>query len=117
MPGGRAGSAPWSRRGRPAVILGWLRVREVPTVAESGLPGFEAIVWNAVFAPAGTPAGIIGKLNAGIGAALRLPEVAGRLRELGSEPSSVPPEAVGRRFASDFETWGRVIRDLGLRSE
>ncbi len=115
-------SLPLMRDGtvRPIAVTSLRRssvLPEVPTVAESGLPGFEAIFWNAVFAPAGTPAEIVGKLNAEIGAVLRLPEVANRLRELGSEPGGVPPEAVGRRFASDFETWGRVIRDLGLRSE
>jgi tripartite-type tricarboxylate transporter receptor subunit TctC len=116
-------SGPLMRDGtvRPLAVTGARRspaLPDVPTVAEAGpLPGYEAVFWNGVFAPAGTPAEILGRLNAEIDAVLRLPEVAARLREVGSEPGGGPPEALARRFAADFETWGRVIRQLGVRNE
>jgi tripartite-type tricarboxylate transporter receptor subunit TctC len=90
---------------------------EVPTIAESGLPGFEAVFWNGVFAPAGTPAEIVKQLNAACQEALRQPDVIARIRELGTAPAGGPPEVLARRFEADFEGWGRVIREMKLRSD
>lgn len=90
---------------------------EVPTVAESGLPGYEAIFWNGIFAPAGTPAPIIARLSAEVDKALRQPALAGQMRAAGAEPRGGPPEALARRFAADVATWGRVIREAGVRNE
>jgi tripartite-type tricarboxylate transporter receptor subunit TctC len=90
---------------------------EVPTVAESGLPGYDAVFWNGVFAPAGTPAEIVGRLNATCHAALQLPDVVERIQELGSRPAGGPPEVMARRFEADFEAWRRVIHAMNLRSE
>jgi len=90
---------------------------EVPTIAESGLPGFEAVFWNGVFAPAGTPAEIVTRLNHACQKALRLPDVIERIREMGTDPAGGPPEVLGRRFEEDFEGWGRVIRDMKLRRD
>ncbi len=90
---------------------------EVPTIAESGLPGFEAVFWNGVFAPAGTPAEIVTRLNLACQDALRQPDVIERIRELGTDPAGGSPEVLARRFEADLEGWGRVIREMKLRND
>jgi tripartite-type tricarboxylate transporter receptor subunit TctC len=89
----------------------------VPTVAESGLPGYEAVFWNGVFAPGGTPAGVIARLNAEIDTVLRTPELIGRIGEVGSPPAGGPAQVLAQRFAADFEGWRQVIRESNVRSE
>lgn len=90
---------------------------DVPTVAESGLPGYEAIFWNGIFAPAGTPAPIIARLSAEVDRALRQPALGEQMRAAGAEPRGGAPEVLARRFEADFATWGRVIRDARIRNE
>ena len=89
----------------------------VPTVAESGLPGYEAIFWNGLLAPTGTPAEIIARLSAEVDKALRQPALSEQMRAAGAEPAGGPPEVLARRFAADAETWGRVIREARIRNE
>ena len=90
---------------------------QVPTVAESGLPGYEAIVWNGLFAPMGTPPAIVNRLSAEVDKALRQPSLADQMRAAGAEPAGGPPQVLARRLASDVETWGRVIREARIRNE
>jgi tripartite-type tricarboxylate transporter receptor subunit TctC len=90
---------------------------EVPTIAESGLPGFEAVFWNGIFAPVGTPAEVVTQLNLACQEVLRQPDVVERVREMGTDPAGGPPEVLARRFEADSEGWGRVIRDMKLRSD
>ncbi len=90
---------------------------QVPTVAESGLPGYEAIFWNGLFAPAGTPPEIVNRLSAEVDKALRQPSLNDHMRAAGAEPAGGPPEVLARRLASDVETWGRVIREARIRNE
>ena len=89
----------------------------VPTLAEGGLPGYEAVFWNAVFAPAATPPAAVARLNAEIDAVLRTPELIARIRELGSQPAGGPPEVLARRFEADVAGWGQVIRETQIRLE
>jgi tripartite-type tricarboxylate transporter receptor subunit TctC len=89
----------------------------VPTVAESGLPGYEAIFWNGLFAPMGTPAEIIARLSAEVDKALRQPALSEQMRAAGAEPAGGPPEVLARRFAADAATWDRVIREARIRNE
>ena len=87
---------------------------EVPTVAESGLPGFEASTWFAVTAPAGTPPAIIARLNAEIVKTFATPEIRNRLLAAGVEPETSTPEALGERIRRDTEKWGAVIKSAGI---
>jgi tripartite-type tricarboxylate transporter receptor subunit TctC len=88
---------------------------DLPTVAESGLPGFEATGWYGLAAPAAVPAAIIARLNAGINRALATPDMVARLAGQGLEPVGGPPEEASARIASDVARWGRIIRDAGIK--
>jgi tripartite-type tricarboxylate transporter receptor subunit TctC len=88
---------------------------EYPTIAESGLPGFEASAWDGVFAPAGTPTPIISKLNAAIRTALAEPEIVAALRARGATPIATTPEEFARHIAASSEKWGRVVRASGAK--
>jgi tripartite-type tricarboxylate transporter receptor subunit TctC len=82
---------------------------ELPTVAESGIAGYEATSWNGLAAPANTPAAVIERLNREVNAAVEAPEVARRLRDLGIEPRAGTPEALRRQLVSDTAKWKAVI--------
>lgn len=115
-------SGPLIREGvvRALAVAGTQRspsLPEVPTVAESGLPGYEAIFWNGLLAPAGTPAEIVARLSAEVDKALRQPALSQQMRAAGAEPAGGPPEVLARRLAADAETWGRVIREARIRNE
>ncbi len=86
---------------------------DLPTVAESGLPGFEYATWYGLFAPAGTPAPVIAKLNATIGTALRNPERTQQLLAQGAEPSPSTPAQLREFMAAERERWMRVVKVIG----
>lgn len=88
---------------------------DVPTIAESGVPGYEWKGWIAAFAPAGTPERIIDRLNAEIAQALRRPEIADALSKQGLEPWIMTLEALSARINSDYEKYGKVIRLTGAK--
>jgi len=90
---------------------------EVPTIAESGYPGFEASTWFGVYAPAGTPKDIVVRLNREIVAALQSPEMKDRLAILGAEPVGSTPEEMAHTVASDTAKWAKVIKDANVRIE
>jgi tripartite-type tricarboxylate transporter receptor subunit TctC len=92
-------------------------VPEVPTVAESGYPGFEYSNWNALFAPAKTPAAIVGKLNAAVVKAVNDPEVAQRLVSQGADPAANSPQELGRYMRLDHERWKKVISAAGIKPD
>lgn len=83
----------------------------VPTVAESGLPGFEATGWFGVFAPKGTPQAIVDKLSADIAKALTDPRVAQRLHALGGTPMQLSPDQLRELVRSENQKWRKVITD------
>jgi tripartite-type tricarboxylate transporter receptor subunit TctC len=83
---------------------------DVPTVAESGLPGFEADQWYGVVAPAGTPAALVAQLNAEINKALALPDVAQQLAGEGAAPMSTTPQAFGQHIAAEIPRWAEVVK-------
>lgn len=87
---------------------------DVPTVAEQGLPGFEASVWFAMVGPANLPAEIVAKVNRAINAALADPKVQDSIRRQGYEPVSGPPDGLAAQIRADHEKWGRVIRDAKI---
>ena len=88
---------------------------EVPTFAESGLPGYESIGWFGFVAPAGTPPAAIARLNAAIVAALADPTVLERIRALGAEPMPGTPEEFARFIRSEYEKWAKVVAESGAK--
>jgi tripartite-type tricarboxylate transporter receptor subunit TctC len=89
----------------------------LPTIAEAGVPGYEAMGWNGVFAPAGTPRPIVDKLNRDIVAVLNMPDVRERLESMSSNPVGGTPEQFGAYVRQEIDRWGKVIRATGVRNE
>jgi len=90
---------------------------DLPTIAEAGVPGFEAIQWYGVVAPAGTPEPVIARLNAEINRALATPELKARLVAEGAEAAPTTPQAFGAFIAAEIERWRPVIQKAGLKAE
>ena len=90
---------------------------DLPTIAEAGVPGFEAIQWYGVVAPAGTPDAVIARLNAEINRALATPELKARLVAEGAEAAPTTPQAFGAFIAAEIERWRPVIQKAGLKPE
>jgi tripartite-type tricarboxylate transporter receptor subunit TctC len=88
---------------------------QLPTVAESGLPGFEVSVWFAVLAPAATPRDIVQKLNAVLVKALQSPDVKQRLAEQGAEPVGNTPEQFSATIQRDLAKWAKVVKDANVK--
>jgi tripartite-type tricarboxylate transporter receptor subunit TctC len=86
-----------------------------PTIAESGLPGFEASAWDGILAPAGTPRPIVDKLNAAIREALQDPAIVDALRRLGAQPVPSTPEEFAQHIAASTEKWAAVVRACGAK--
>ncbi|MCE2949156.1 MAG: Bug family tripartite tricarboxylate transporter substrate binding protein [bacterium] len=85
-------------------------VPELPTISESGVPGFDVNNWYGMAAPAGTPPAIIARLNRDIVAVLKSADVAQVFLKQGLEPAPTTPEAFGKFIRSEFEKWGRVLK-------
>jgi tripartite-type tricarboxylate transporter receptor subunit TctC len=93
---------------------------EVPTVAESGVPGtrgFEADQWYGLVAPAGTPAAAVQLLNQQVNRALASAEVQARLAGEGAEPTPASPEAYGRLIASELRRWAPVVKAANIQPD
>ena len=90
---------------------------ELPTMAEAGLPGFEATQWWGAYGPAALPAEIVTKLNADIGKALASSEVKQRLAADAAEPGGGSPRDLAQYLKTDYERWGKVVRQAGIRPE
>jgi tripartite-type tricarboxylate transporter receptor subunit TctC len=89
---------------------------DVPTVAET-IPGFSAVSWFGIFAPAGTPPAIVAKLNGEIGQILISDKVSAFLKSQGTTPVGGDPETFGVFFKSEIEKWNKVIKDAGIEPE
>lgn len=89
-------------------------IPDLPTIAEAGTSGFQAIGWFGLFAPARTPAPLTNKLNAQIRAVMEEPESRERLLALGAEPVSGSPDDLRKLLASEIAKWRKVIRDAGI---
>jgi tripartite-type tricarboxylate transporter receptor subunit TctC len=85
----------------------------IPTVVEAGLPGFEAVSWFGVLAPANTPARIVDKLNAEINKILDTTDVRRRLIEQGTEPATMSPAQFGEHIKSEIAKWAKVVKASG----
>ncbi len=90
---------------------------DFPTIAESGLPGFEMSAWDGILAPAGTPQPIVDKLNAAIRATLADPQVAASLIARGARPVPGSPAEFARHIRSETGKWAEVVRTSGARND
>jgi len=95
----------------------WPGVPDVPTMAESGLPGYEVSAWFGLLAPAGTPKPVVDLLYKNIGDILKQPDMVKQLFELGAEPGGNTPEAFARYIAADVEKWTRMVATTGVKVE
>jgi tripartite-type tricarboxylate transporter receptor subunit TctC len=86
----------------------------VPTIAEAGVPGYEAAGWNALLAPRATPREIVMKVNAALVEALSAPKVKEILAASGAEAAAGPPEARARFLQSEMTKWGKVVKAAGI---
>lgn len=89
----------------------------VPTIAESGVPGFEVVSWQGIFVPAGTPKPIVDRLHAEIMKILQTTEMQDRLKSLGMQPSSMTPDQVAAFQKAEVEKWAQVIKAAGIKLE
>jgi tripartite-type tricarboxylate transporter receptor subunit TctC len=90
---------------------------DVPTVAESGLPGYRAITWNGILAPAATPRDVINKLNGAIAQVLRTPEMKERFAAIGTEPIWNTPDEFAAFLRAESVKWAGVIKSAGIKVE
>ena len=90
-------------------------MRDVPTVAESGLPGFDVSLWYSILAPAGTPKEIVARISGDIAKTLALPEVRDRLVAQGFDVSYLNPEQMSELMRRDTARWGKSLREIGLK--
>jgi tripartite-type tricarboxylate transporter receptor subunit TctC len=113
----------------PYVLSGSLRVLaitspqrsktypDIPTVAESGVPGFDSVGWFGVFSPKGTPAAINRQLSQAIATYVKQPAVLDQMNKLGVEPTASTPEAFGVVLRRDIDRWAKVVKDSGAKVE
>jgi tripartite-type tricarboxylate transporter receptor subunit TctC len=105
---------PYVREGRlrPLAVTGaerFFAVPDVPTIAETAVPGYLVTAWQGLMAPAGLPDPILRRLNAEVVATLKEPEVVERLRMLGNDPRPTTPEEFKARMAADIAKWTAVV--------
>ncbi|WP_425064996.1 Bug family tripartite tricarboxylate transporter substrate binding protein [Reyranella sp.] len=105
---------------RPLAVTSERRSSElpdVPTLAESGLSGFDMTTWYAVYVTAGTPPDVVARLQAELARIVALPDVQAKLRGLGGEPGTMSVEQFARYNAQEYERFGRLIREANIKPE
>ncbi|HEY1290638.1 MAG TPA: tripartite tricarboxylate transporter substrate binding protein [Burkholderiales bacterium] len=91
---------------------------DVPTIAAAaGIPGYEAVSWYALMAPAGTPREVIEKIWSDTAKVLQMPDVRERLAAMGAEPSGEPPAELAKRIKTEYDRWGEVVRKANIRAD
>jgi tripartite-type tricarboxylate transporter receptor subunit TctC len=91
----------------------WPELPEVPTIAEAGVPGYDAALWLCLLAPLATPPEIVQRLHAEIGTLLQDAELQKNLRATGIAPALLGPQELGAFMRAEHEKWGRVVRETG----
>ena len=91
------------------------QVPNIPTIAESGVPGFEVVGWNGLCAPAGTPSSIIAKVSADTTRALNAPDTRQRLIEQGTDARPMTPAQFDAFMRAEIAKWGKVAQAVGLK--
>ena len=87
---------------------------DLPTIAEAGVPGYEAGAWFGLLAPAGTPKAVVAQLSAESARILKLPDMSKRISELGAEPVGSTPEQFGELIKTEIAKWAKVIKDANV---
>jgi tripartite-type tricarboxylate transporter receptor subunit TctC len=87
---------------------------DVPTIAESGMPGFEVISWQGLCTPAGVPEAVLVRISTGLAAALALPDTRKRLAEQGIQPNPLTPEEFAAFIRAERAKWAKVVKDVGI---
>ncbi|MFC7517542.1 Bug family tripartite tricarboxylate transporter substrate binding protein [Herbaspirillum sp. GCM10030257] len=105
---------------RPIAVGSTQRVSftpEVKTVAEQGFPGFDATAWGGLLAPAGTPKEIVDRINKELQVVLADKDVQAKMLAAGTIAAYQPPQQMAKRMQADYERWGKVIRDNGIKGD
>jgi len=114
---------------RPHILSGKLRalgvtsakrsatLPDVPTIAEAGVPGYEVSPWFAVFAPAGTPAAIVNKINAALIDAMKQPDTVAKFETIGAEPIGTTPQQLATHLDKELARWGALIKERNIRMD
>lgn len=92
-------------------------VPDLPTVAESGLPGFQSLVWFGLLGPANTPKAVVDRVNAEMNKALQLPDIQARFTQMGFEPAGGTATDFAQAIQRDAQKWSKVIKDAGVKAE
>ena len=90
---------------------------KIPTIAEAAVPGYEAIEWNGVLVPTGTPPAVIARLHQAFAKALSIPDVKERIVGLGADPVGSTPEEFAAFIKKELATWSKVIKEVGITVE
>lgn len=90
---------------------------ELPTFAESGVPGYSASGWYGIVAPAATPKDVIARLNSELIRILRTPDIAERLNSMAAEPAPGTPEQFGSFLRAEIDKWAKVVKAAGIKAE
>jgi len=90
---------------------------DVPTIAESGYPGYEALNWYGFLGPRGLPKDVVERLNREFVKALAHPQVVAALHKTGTEPKSSTPEEFAAYIKREFDTWGKVVKEAGIKAQ
>ena len=91
----------------------WGELPDVPTVAEAGIPGYEATLWLGLAAPAGTPAEIINRIHAETAKVMQDPELRQSFRSAGVSATIMNPQEFGAFLRAEHDKWGKVVRETG----
>jgi len=92
-------------------------MRELPTLSEAGVPGYEMSGWIGMFAPAGTPRDIVSKLNAEVGRIVKLPDIQEKLTAMGLDPESSTVEKLAAMIRDDIARYGPIVRAANMKPD
>jgi tripartite-type tricarboxylate transporter receptor subunit TctC len=120
--GGLATALPHVKAGKMRALGQTSAVRsaaapDIPTIAEAGLPGYEAAISYGIFLPVGAPPALVGRLHAAVDATIRSPEVARKFTDLGADPQFGTPAEFAAYVTADLDKWARLAKQAGLKLE
>ncbi len=92
-------------------------LKSVPTLAESGFPGFDMVSWQALVAPAGTPRAVVDRLNAEVAKVLKIPEMKEKMTGLGTDVVANSPEQFAQYLREETAKWSKIVKDAGINLE
>jgi tripartite-type tricarboxylate transporter receptor subunit TctC len=92
-------------------------VRDLPTIAEAGVAGYEIVGWNGIFVAKGTPSDAVERLSEALAKVLHAPEMTEQMAALGAEPGGDTPQAFAAFVKSESERWGKIIRERGIKPD